>query len=252
VYAGDNVGAFPCVVAPARVGEYTPVSGPYAPVVGTKTTPSDALTEMQQASFAGSRGNVLSCMWVLVLTNQMAPKGFVCKSDPFATGGSPLMPAGSGTYYASFESQQNVSYSIPYPWVFGSGMSSGVAGGWWKDNTDASQPIVSDMAPMNGTGSPVRDTSAVGMSAKAANSGNHGGDGQNVGYGDGHCEWQRTPLCGASFSGDPDNIFTSKPGGPGTAGEGLSANGAVRLPRQDASPFDVIMVPVRNLNTGGF
>ena len=56
---------------------------------------------------------------------------------------------------------------------------------------------------------------------KKGNSGNHGQEGQNVLYGDGHVDWSATPFCGMK----QDNIYTvsgstdgSNPKGSGIEG----------------------------------
>jgi prepilin-type N-terminal cleavage/methylation domain-containing protein len=248
VYANDSGGGsggvYPCVTAPSSVGSYT-----YTCVTGTITTSaSDEIAQMEAVP-GNVQGNVLACMWLLVLNNQVAPKGFVCKSDGAVTGTSALM-SGSA-YMSTFQTVNQVSYSIAYPWSTAtSGATAGTAGGWWKDTTDASQPMFCDMAPANGTGNPARATTTVQTNKKAWNSGNHNGDGQNVAYQDAHCDWQTTPLCGASCPNGTDNIFTTNNASGGGGGSGLTGNGSVTMPSNlSTSPFDVIMVPVRNLNT---
>jgi len=253
VYASDNSSAYPAVPAPAALTSYA-----YAAAVGSKTTTGDTFADMEGATtaYAGNvPGNVLSCMWILVLTNQVAPKGLICKSDPSATGASPLM---SGTfYYCTPQTPNMVSYSITYPWGSpSSGTSAGASGGWWKDNTDAQQPIVCDMAPMAGTPATPNDhhPATVQTLGKKWNSANHGGDGQEVAYGDAHAEFVRNPLCGASGQYGSDNIFTTNQNSStGSGGSEITANGTLVPSTSSASaPFDVIMVPVRNLGTNQF
>jgi len=252
VYGGDNTQAYPAVPSSTTAWGYST-----ALVQGTKTAPADELTELETGGSGSlAAGNVLSCMWVLVLTNQVAPKGFICKSDPAGSGASALMNS-SGAFYGSFATANNVSYSITYPWASTSSATViGSTGGWWKDQTDASQPVFCDMAPMNttpATGNTRTTTTAQTVNAKW-NSGNHGGDGQNVGYGDAHCDWNRTPLCGASGTNGADNIFTiGQTAASGGGGSGLAANGtAPAITNTSAAPYDVIMVPVRNLTNNGF
>ena len=78
------------------------------------------------------------------------------------------------------------------------------------------------------------NTSSSGQSMRYGNSNNHGKDGQNVLYGDGHVEFQNNPFCGTNG----DNIYTR--GGPvwGTTGQNLvaspyTANDSVLLPTDD-------------------
>jgi prepilin-type processing-associated H-X9-DG protein len=71
---------------------------------------------------------------------------------------------------------------------------------------------------------------------QAGNSANHNHEGQNVGFGDGHVEWQATPLCGI----DQDNIYTfgksgkdADKGGEGINGSPIGPGDSVLLPSAD-------------------
>ncbi len=83
------------------------------------------------------------------------------------------------------------------------------------------------------------------------NSGNHAGDGQNVGFGDDHVTWEISPYVGQNG----DNIFTY------TAATGV-VNGTTDTNQQIwnpgtpyihtlAPPFDTCMMPVRAVNPAG-
>src|SRR5262249_30866373 len=115
----------------------------------------------------------------------------------------------------------------------------------------SSLPIASDIAPLQGTGIPIRDFRSlpVGGNFKTWNSNNHNADGQNVAFSDGHVEFARRPDVGQ----DSDNIFTWNPatrGGPLQVGATPSGPGAISI-RQERAPYDTVMIPARNLNTGG-
>jgi len=106
------------------------------------------------------------------------------------------------------------------------------------------------MAPLNGTGKPVRNVApgAMPVDPHIWNSANHMGDGQNVGFADGHDEFVRRPDMGQNN----DNIFTvSGVKGVSQFGGAQPGKSAIEI-RTDAPPFDVVMVPARDLNTGGF
>ena len=95
------------------------------------------------------------------------------------------------------------------------------------------------MAPLNGTG--VKTTTAAkGSPTKVYSSSNHDDAGQNVMYGDCHVDWCRDPYAGGNGY---DNIFTA---GIGTSQVPAGLNGI-------AGSFanDVVMVPVRDSQTGG-
>ena len=86
------------------------------------------------------------------------------------------------------------------------------------------------------------------------NSGNHAGDGQNVGFGDDHVTWETSPYVGENG----DNIFTYTThfgpvnGTTDTNQEGLSKDyggysQVVRIINQ-MPPYDTCMVPARVVN----
>ena len=85
------------------------------------------------------------------------------------------------------------------------------------------------------------------------NSGNHAGDGQNVGFGDYHVTWETSPYVGENG----DNIFTYTTatgvvnGTTDTSQVGMT--GVLFAPAPEiqtlAPPFDTCMVPVRMVNS---
>ena len=100
------------------------------------------------------------------------------------------------------------------------------------------------MPPLNGTGTPARNVTPGALPANPHlwNSPNHQNEGQNVAFADGHVEFHRRP--------DIDNIFsvsgtkaTSEFGGTQPTTSPIN----IQTP---APPYDVVLVPARNLNTG--
>ena len=83
------------------------------------------------------------------------------------------------------------------------------------------------------------------------NSGNHAGDGQNVGFGDDHVTWKISPYVGQNG----DNIFTYTTatgvvnGTTDTSQRPVWA-GAWTMPgiTKLSAPFDIAMTPVRTVN----
>lgn len=204
----------------------------------------------------------MACMWLMVLSGQITPKSFICPSDILATEPSDEY-SNSSSYYSNFgvvagtvsNTGQGESYSISFPW---NDMNDAfIMGSWWNTNAaGAALPLVSDMAP-------AADTSAAGNSERDPtqamantygnfifNSGNHNGDGQNVGFGDAHVAWCTTPYVGE----DRDNIFTyASTGGVGGGGTALTPAGTAPssvLPT--IAPFDTVMTPVRDVATGAW
>ncbi|HVX83898.1 MAG TPA: DUF4190 domain-containing protein [Phycisphaerae bacterium] len=233
IYANQNQDTYP----------YTP----YAPLssanAGVSTETTGAASDLDALAYLGSgksaqNGSPLAAAWMLVLQGQCLPRNFVCKSDPFANAPAPE-PAGA--YPANFQSDDQISYSLAYPYLVKPAGAS--VGSWWRDSSDASLPIVSDMAPLNGTGRPARNVSA-GAPSRLANSGNHLGDGQNVGFADAHVEFFRY----ANLGQDSDNLFTVGSSGA-TASGTQPAIGPIQI-QTDSGPYDIVVLPPRNLNTG--
>jgi hypothetical protein len=166
------------------------------------------------------------------------------------------------------------SYSIAFPWAADVldypqprvVMNNSQPGHWWNAsyaNTDV--PLVSDMAPYDGTGATGVDNSTEGVFYRVTttlptantygpyiyNSGNHAGDGQNVGFGDDHVTWETSPYVGENG----DNIFTYTTATGGVNGTtdtsqvGLIPmfSGIVKIPviQTEVAPFDTCMTPVR-------
>jgi hypothetical protein len=202
------------------------------------------------------------------LKNYTSPKQYLCKSDPVANSTPAALTNTSNIYWLSFNSgsgtaDNSYSYSFAYPWV----SSTGTVGGWWHNTTDSSLPIMSDMAPQNGTGTNptafTAGTTGGGLpspggtaNGKAWNSNNHQRDGENVGFADGHAEFVRRADIGQSS----DDIFTSNgSNGAGSAttppniGTGFPAGGKLNDTAYiggTSAPFDIVMVPVSNISTG--
>lgn len=134
---------------------------------------------------------------------------------------------------------------------------------WWNANAGSDVPLVSDMAPLDvsttgGTSNRITTTPLTGNTygPYIFNSGNHGGDGQNVGFGDDHVVFETNPYVGQ----DQDNIFTfwADPAKPPPAGTqtGLKATGAAAtvyaLGETATPPYDICMIPARNVTTGAW
>jgi hypothetical protein len=217
------------------------------------------------------QGSPLACMWILVLQGYTFSKSYICPADPFGTRPSAQFVIPTGLRCASnfgllFEGRhkapklgrpgQGESYSIAFPWQ---GNKTAV---WWTFNIGSDVPVVSDMAP-------AKDIHEHGKNRKAYrnpaaplhhpkfkwefNSGNHGGRGQNVGFGDDHVAWNTNPYAGEG----QDNIFTwGSPhrnpslGGGRVLGTGRRVKCPTNLP--NTPPYDTVMVPVRNVATGAW
>lgn len=221
VYGQLNNDVFPCC-KPGAANAYTNSFTPATSGINSADQLSLAITNNQ--------GVALTSVWMLVLGGEAAPKQFWCKSDQFLIG--PSYIASGGSFYANFQDQYQISYSIAYPWT-GNGPSPN-----WRNTMKYNSPVICDMAPLNGAGGK-NTTLQLGQTSKLYNSANHDNTGQNIAFGDGHAEFCRDPYRGGDVQ---DNIFTTGSGG----GQPAGLNG-IGTP---SSSTDFVMVPVRNSSTG--
>ena len=237
-----------------------------------------------------------SCMWLLVLQGYSTPASFICPSDPLAVGPSAVWYKNGGTMsyltgfggynktsgWAGNSSGHGLSYSIAFPWWAKVPYKNATPtlytqqrGQWWTTTGANTQvPLVSDMAPMDGGGSSAAsqgDSAGTGVYQRITttlptantygpyiyNSGNHAGDGQNVGFGDGHGAWEVSPYVGQNgdniftFHYYSNNTVTPINGTTDTNQVGLTGtwNLGTALGIQTlASPFDTCMAPARTVN----
>ncbi len=285
IYAQSNANLFPLVMpplknhyenspgnplhgmgAPARVMRafYAPQGKPKSGKVGA----GQPLAFFNPGKRGLHEGSPLACLWIMVLQNQITPKSFICPSDPIATQPSDQYVQNGNaqlTCYSNFgyvggkfgKPGQGESYSIAFPWA-GDHPSP-----WWNANDGSDVALVSDMAPAMDKNEKGKDLHAYRDPTQpmlhpihkwAYNSGNHGGAGQNVGFGDDHVSWEVNPYVGQN----QDNIFTyasphkRRPmlGG----GKVLTIGKSVKCPSLPAAtpPYDIVMVPVRNVATGAW
>ncbi len=230
-------------------------------------------------------------LWILVLQGYSTPASFICPSDPFGSAYTSEEISVYPTYQkynntfgvqpGTVESRsanglqgQGESYSIAFPWpwqmVNGSGPQVGLSPGqWWTTNgANTEVPLLSDMAPLDGTTSIIYNGDGPGMGVYQRitttlptantygpfiyNSGNHAGDGQNVGFGDDHVVWETSPYVGQNH----DNIFTYTTatgvvnGTTDASQVGLSSISVGPAPKilTLGPPFDTCVAPVRTVN----
>ncbi len=261
------------------------------------TTPQEAVQDWYDnaASADGIPPVPTPALWLLVLQGYATPAIFVCPSDPLAVGPSPekwswgynptgqvffynenfTNPGGAcstGLGYNTDTSGQGLSYSINYPWFYNwrGGNTLGTVGRWWTtEGATSGVVLVSDMAPVdhsdNSWGVYNRITTTLPTAntygPSIYNSGNHAGDGQNVGFGDDHVTWETSPYVGQNG----DNIFTYSNADPAVVNGTTDQNqvGLSSYPLNEGgweeqgfghrvapleAPFDICMVPVRVVN----
>ena len=233
VYANDNNDQYPIIFGKAGYGLANASPG----------TPDPNADKVINSLFTTNPApSVTQNIWLLVLNGQVAPKQFLCKSDP-----APAVSATTtiaGNYQTNFNdngkpSDFTYSYSFAYPWT----TTTGVIGDWWKYTTDAGLPLIADMSPMGGAGA--NATTTVNPAARTANSFNHQRDGQNIGFGDGHAEFARRPDAGQNA----DNIYTFNKGIPSPTGTAFTGNAAPDIGIGGApGNYDICLVPVADAN----
>ncbi len=295
-YAQSNDGTFPTVWMPptSPADEYY-ACGPFDPPTGaTQTAPAAVQAWYSPNVYNGNAGpGSMAGAWILVLQGYTTPASFICPSDPLAQGPSTeqYVSGSSPEYLGNFGNVDAAnlpnadhpingdgageSYSFAFPWPGRGGFYlSALPGQWWTTTGANTQvPLVGDMSPMDGTAAN-GDGAGEGIFQRITttlptantfgpyiyNSGNHAGDGQNVGFGDDHVTWETSPYVGEN--GDNVFTFTTATGVVnGTtdteqAGMSVQSNWTININSLTpvfqiltrAEPFDTCMTPVRTVN----
>jgi prepilin-type N-terminal cleavage/methylation domain-containing protein/prepilin-type processing-associated H-X9-DG protein len=241
LYSNDSKGPYPRGIysgaATLTLGSTPPlqVYGYATGGTATGTTPAGS-TDPFSGSGTTFVNNVPLALYLLLRTEDITSAVFVC---PSSNATADVYGGGTNTAlnqvdFTNIQNNLSYSYADPYPDTnaLGSGykmvqgleptfavcadINPGTSGNSGNDNV---------MAP---------NTSSSGQSMRLGNSNNHGKDGQNVLYGDGHVEFQNNPFCGTSR----DNIYTRGGSTWGTTGQDLVnspyvANDSVLLPTDD-------------------
>jgi prepilin-type processing-associated H-X9-DG protein len=184
VYAADNTESYP-YLGPSRITAQPPVGD--------------------------IPGGLMHDMFALVGNGQVGAKQFICKSDPAKPTASMVpmsittaFPPYTPTYWAAPGRDPDLTYSYSFAFQYS---KSNELGNWWRNTVDASVAIAADMNPGNQNSKAVK------------NSLNHQGDGQNVGFADGHAEFTRTPTCGENGDHIYNTGIANNPSAPGTIGQ---------------------------------
>jgi prepilin-type processing-associated H-X9-DG protein len=234
LYSNENRGAFPRVrydVANVAPTWGTPYEG------NAKLGPVDAKkSEMfidKDADALPKANDVTAALFLLLRTQDITPGVFTCPST-----GQTAMSFGpkknTALNWTNWPGNQGIlqhlsySYQNPYP------TKEAIAAGWKLNNAITAEFAVA--ADMNsGVDALMKVPIAAGVdAARVGNSPNHGGDGQNVLYGDGHVEFTGHPYVGVAG----DNIYTyGKSGkdhkdaaGDGIVGSSIGPNDSILLP----------------------
>ena len=161
----------------------------------------------------GTRPDKLSTtrgFWLLVRNGSLTLKQFNCPSSD-----DQVDDTESIEYYFDFKGYRYVSYGyqIPYSWLSPSEerdtrIAFAADKGPWADSTTGEQDVEADNISDSDSKFTDLELDSAADLWKDYNSPNHGGrsdgEGQNILFGDGHVDFEKTPIVGA----DKDNIYT--------------------------------------------
>jgi prepilin-type N-terminal cleavage/methylation domain-containing protein/prepilin-type processing-associated H-X9-DG protein len=250
LYANENSGNYPrgiWALSTNGSGACTPSDAGWG-VSGASSTTPYALTNPFYGTFTANAGsgsqtawstvnNVPAALYLLLQTEDITSAVFVCPSsgatsDTFGGNGNSALNQAN---FTNIQSNLSYSYANDFPDVTAVGSGFRMVAGM-----EPSFAVAADINPGT-TGASGTDnvlavsTSSSSQDMRLGNSNNHGKDGENVLYADGHVEFQNNPFVGV----DRDNIYTR--GGPlfsSGLGQDLVAspyavNDSVLLPTDD-------------------
>jgi prepilin-type processing-associated H-X9-DG protein len=245
LYTNDSKGPYPRTIysgSTALKGGTSPgvFDSGYA-VSGGGTAGSSGFTDPFSGNTIGTGGatfvnNVPEALYLLLRTEDITSAVFIC---PSSNASADVFGGGTNTAlnqidFTNIQNNLSYSYANPYPtnYALGSGYKM-VAG------IEPTFAVAADINP--GTyGNGVNDnvlapnTSSSGQAMQLGNSNNHGKQGENILFGDGHVEFDNNPFSGT----DRDNVYTAGGATWGTTYQDLvaspyTANDAVLLPTDD-------------------
>jgi prepilin-type processing-associated H-X9-DG protein len=138
------------------------------------------------------------------------------------------------TGYTNFDKIGSLSYSIATPYFTNNASTAGYR---WNNNLGPEFALMADMNPGVIAENSAKSDNAASLQ-KTYNSKNHGQDGQNVLFGDGHVNFEMTSFCGTNH----DGIYNGTAVDPGNGTR--TNNGANSL--DPTSDGDSILLPVAN------
>jgi prepilin-type N-terminal cleavage/methylation domain-containing protein/prepilin-type processing-associated H-X9-DG protein len=189
IYAHDNKGAFPRTT-------YVPGAPLHA---GTGPTAVDPF-----ALDGPSANDTTAAIYLLMRTQKLPPEIFRCPYVNTELAQADPLAEHARSNFVDYHRNLGYSFANPYP------DSAAVASGYmWGSKLPAEFVIAADLNPgidgeRDDVNLPTLDSNPRDMAM--ANSNNHGKDGQNVLFADGHVAFEDTAFCGI----DNDNIYTNQ------------------------------------------
>ena len=152
-------------------------------------------------SGAPAYNDVTAALFLLIRTQDIGSEVFICPSTIHTRD---KLNGESAMRRSNFSDQRNLSYSVASPYPNQVAAESGYR---WNGNQSPEFPVAADLNPgKRGTDitDPAYHPNAQWDLLRLGNSTNHNRDGQNILYGDGHVDFQKTPFAGVRR----DNIYT--------------------------------------------
>src|SRR5258706_6801351 len=226
LYANDNKGIYPRTPA-NTMGTYTCFTA------GGASTATDPF-----GTGGPAVNDVTAAMFLLVRNADINPEVFVCPSSNAEKDTLNNKPANQR---CNFYGPNNLSYSYtnPYPGDNSIGLGYKLNG-----NVPADFAIAGDRNDGDVTANLTVNSASAASEQKKLNSKNHEGDGQNVLFNDGHCEWSTSSWVGAN----KDCIYGNAKvqGTPPTQvspNAGVQASSGTDAGAQPTLDLDTVLVP---------
>jgi len=225
LYANENKGTYPRCAYSTTSGACTP------DVSSTGSSASDPFA----SGTTVTNNNVPAAFFLLLRNEDITPGVFVCPSSNATT--DLFHNAAGGTNTANncsnFDNPLNnyLSYSYADPYA---DVTSVGAGFKLNSSMDPTFAVASDInpgiTPNTSDNVLLVSNTSSNVLMRFGNSNNHGKDGQNVLYADGHVEFQNNPFVGLNR----DNIFCRNASGGGVDGN---------ICDSPAGPWDSVLLP---------
>ncbi|MFT3787361.1 MAG: hypothetical protein QM770_14540 [Tepidisphaeraceae bacterium] len=240
IYEVTSGNTYPRTIASVMTGNASPLpvwGTPYEqhPDVKASPTPVNPF-DGKSPDHTPSPNDITASIYLLVSTADMPLEVFVCSNEnPTATPWD--FDGASPDRWTNWRGNDGLARHFGYSFqnMFASDVAIERGFGWNSRQLTSEFAIASDLAPGDvALKAKLTDRAPLHM---AANSFNHGRDGQNVLFGDGHADWSSTVFAGV----DKDNIFTAN--GPETG----RANASPMIVASPVDANDSILLPTAQL-----
>jgi len=236
LYANENRGQFPRTPSENKATEKPVWGTPYEGNKDLGAGDADPFVKdtADNAKFKPALNDVSAAIYMLLRTEDITAAVFVCPSTiqtAWDFGGEKGFAVNRWSNWQGKEGiLKHLSYSMQNPYISRPALSKGLK---WNNAIAADFAVFGDMNPGVDLLTQLKLTTPA-EEMRKGNSINHGQDGQNLLYGDGHVEFQMTPFAGSVR----DNVYTygttgdAKPdkGGDGVVGSSVDDKDSILLP----------------------